>query len=165
MAIVTGKNQRWRVLGAHIALWLLIAVTLFPLLAVLSISLRPGNFSTGIGFHTAQLLWDHTFSTTLSSRAMFSVNRNSINVGGGEVFGLDLNFWNITGRYELSAQLDRHVRANVGMDLTGGPAAVIQPDGTKTLGAGSTHEKGAVPPSATPAAGVAAMRVLRPGSE
>ena len=47
MAIVTGRNQRWRVLGAHIALWLLIAVTLFPLLAVLSISLRPGNFSTG----------------------------------------------------------------------------------------------------------------------
>ena len=47
MALVTGRNQRWRVLGAHIALWLLIAVTLFPLLAVLSISLRPGNFSTG----------------------------------------------------------------------------------------------------------------------
>ena len=47
MAIVTGKNQRWRVWGAHIALCLLIAVTLFPLLAVVSISLRPGNFSTG----------------------------------------------------------------------------------------------------------------------
>ena len=47
MAIVTGKNQRWRVWGAHIGLWLLIAVTLFPLLAVVSISLRPGNFSTG----------------------------------------------------------------------------------------------------------------------
>ncbi len=47
MPIVTGKSQRWRVVGAHAALWLLIAVTLFPLLAVLSISLRPGNFSTG----------------------------------------------------------------------------------------------------------------------
>ena len=47
MAIVTGKNQRWRVLSAHIGLCLLIAVTLFPLLAVVSISLRPGNFSTG----------------------------------------------------------------------------------------------------------------------
>jgi maltose/maltodextrin transport system permease protein len=47
MAIVTGKNQRWRITGAHLALWILIAVTLFPLLAVISISLRPGNFSTG----------------------------------------------------------------------------------------------------------------------
>ena len=47
MAIVTGPSARWRVRGAHAGLWLLIAVTLFPLLAVLSISLRPGNFATG----------------------------------------------------------------------------------------------------------------------
>ena len=47
MAIVTGKSQRWRVWAAHGGLWLLIAITLFPLLAVISISLRPGNFSTG----------------------------------------------------------------------------------------------------------------------
>jgi maltose/maltodextrin transport system permease protein len=47
MAIVTGKSQRWRILGAHLGLWLLIGVTLFPLLAIISISLRPGNFATG----------------------------------------------------------------------------------------------------------------------
>jgi maltose/maltodextrin transport system permease protein len=47
MAIVTGKAQRWRVLAAHAGLWLLLSLTLFPLLAVLSISLRPGNFATG----------------------------------------------------------------------------------------------------------------------
>ncbi len=47
MAIVTGKSQRWRVWAAHAGLWVLIAITLFPLLAVISISLRPGNFSTG----------------------------------------------------------------------------------------------------------------------
>jgi maltose/maltodextrin transport system permease protein len=47
MAIVTSKNQRWRLLAAHVFLWALIAVTIFPLLAVISISLRPGNFSTG----------------------------------------------------------------------------------------------------------------------
>ena len=47
MAIVTGKSQRWRIWAAHAGLWLLIAITLFPLLAVISISLRPGNFSTG----------------------------------------------------------------------------------------------------------------------
>ena len=83
-----------------------------------------GSFSTGIGFHAGQLLWDHTFSTSVSSRAMFSINRNAINIGGGDVFGLDLNFWNITGRYELTAQVNRRVRANLGMDLTGGPAEI-----------------------------------------
>jgi maltose/maltodextrin transport system permease protein len=47
MAIVTGKSQRWRVFAAHAFLWVLLAFTLFPLLAVVSISLRPGNFATG----------------------------------------------------------------------------------------------------------------------
>jgi maltose/maltodextrin transport system permease protein len=47
MALVTGKRQRWRLLAAHAFLWVLLALTLFPLLAVISISLRPGNFATG----------------------------------------------------------------------------------------------------------------------
>jgi maltose/maltodextrin transport system permease protein len=47
MPIVAPRNQRWRLLAAHAFLWGLIALTLFPLLAVVSISLRPGNFSTG----------------------------------------------------------------------------------------------------------------------
>ena len=47
MAIVTGKSERWRVWAAHAGLCALLALTLFPLLAVLSISLRPGNFATG----------------------------------------------------------------------------------------------------------------------
>ena len=47
MSIVTGRSQRWRLIGMHAALWMLIAITLFPLLAVISISLRPGNFATG----------------------------------------------------------------------------------------------------------------------
>jgi maltose/maltodextrin transport system permease protein len=47
MALVVGKNQRWRVLAAQLFLWALIAITLFPLLAIISISLRPGNFATG----------------------------------------------------------------------------------------------------------------------
>ena len=47
MAIVIDKSQRWRVLAAHIALILLCAAVLFPLLMVISISLRPGNFATG----------------------------------------------------------------------------------------------------------------------
>jgi len=47
MAIVTGKAGRWRLIGAHAGLCVLLAFTLFPLLAVISISLRPGNFATG----------------------------------------------------------------------------------------------------------------------
>ncbi|MFC3148025.1 maltose ABC transporter permease MalG [Piscinibacterium candidicorallinum] len=47
MAVVTGKAQRWRVLAAHVFLCCFIALILFPLLAVISISLRPGNFATG----------------------------------------------------------------------------------------------------------------------
>jgi maltose/maltodextrin transport system permease protein len=47
MAIVTGHRQRWRVLAAHAGLIALICLMLFPLLAVVSISLRPGNFSNG----------------------------------------------------------------------------------------------------------------------
>jgi maltose/maltodextrin transport system permease protein len=47
MALVTGKKQRWRVVAAQVFLCALIAITLFPLLAIISISLRPGNFATG----------------------------------------------------------------------------------------------------------------------
>lgn len=47
MALVTGKQQRWRLWAARAFLWGLIAITLFPLLAIVSISLRPGNFAAG----------------------------------------------------------------------------------------------------------------------
>jgi maltose/maltodextrin transport system permease protein len=47
MPIVVSKKERWRVLAAHVFLCALVALTIFPLLAVISISLRPGNFSTG----------------------------------------------------------------------------------------------------------------------
>lgn len=58
MAIVTGRSQRWRVIGAHAGLWILIAITLFPLLAVVSISLRPGNFATG-SLIPAEISFEH----------------------------------------------------------------------------------------------------------
>ncbi|NWG74282.1 MAG: maltose ABC transporter permease MalG [Rubrivivax sp.] len=47
MAIVQGKGHRWRVVAAHAFVWALIALMMFPLLAIVSISLRPGNFATG----------------------------------------------------------------------------------------------------------------------
>ena len=47
MAIVTGKGLRWRVLCAHAGLLGFAALVLFPLLLIVSISLRPGNFATG----------------------------------------------------------------------------------------------------------------------
>jgi maltose/maltodextrin transport system permease protein len=45
--IVTGKRQRWRVAAAHAGLVAFVALTLFPLVMIVSISLRPGNFATG----------------------------------------------------------------------------------------------------------------------
>ena len=83
-----------------------------------------GDFTTAIGFHAGQLLWDHTFSPRVTSRAMVSINRNKLSFGGGEQFGLDLSFWQLTGRYELSAQFTRHMRANLGLDIVGGPATI-----------------------------------------
>ena len=56
--IVTGKSQRWRAWAAHAGLWVLLAFTLFPLLAVISISLRPGNFSTG-SLIPNTISWEH----------------------------------------------------------------------------------------------------------
>ena len=58
MALVTGKNQRWRIRAAQVFLWALIAITLFPLLAIVSISLRPGNFATG-SLIPAEISFDH----------------------------------------------------------------------------------------------------------
>jgi maltose/maltodextrin transport system permease protein len=58
MALVTGKQQRWRKWAAHAFLWALIAVTLFPLLAIISISLRPGNFATG-SLIPSEISFDH----------------------------------------------------------------------------------------------------------
>jgi maltose/maltodextrin transport system permease protein len=47
MAMVRGKSDQWRIWLGHAFLITLISLMLFPLLAVLSISFRPGNFSTG----------------------------------------------------------------------------------------------------------------------
>lgn len=47
MAIVIEKSQRWRIFAAHAFLIGLCALVIFPLLMVLSISLRPGHFATG----------------------------------------------------------------------------------------------------------------------
>jgi len=47
MAVVQGKGHKWRLLAAHAGLIAMCALVLFPLLMVVSISLRPGNFATG----------------------------------------------------------------------------------------------------------------------
>ena len=47
MAIVVSKSHKWRVLAAHAFLIGFLAVTLFPLLMVVVISLRPGNAAVG----------------------------------------------------------------------------------------------------------------------
>jgi len=47
MGVVTGRGYRWRVLAAHAGLVAFIALVMLPLLMILSISLRPGNFASG----------------------------------------------------------------------------------------------------------------------
>jgi maltose/maltodextrin transport system permease protein len=47
MPIVTGKSHRWRALAAHGFLIVFLLFTLFPLVMVLSISLRASNYASG----------------------------------------------------------------------------------------------------------------------
>ncbi len=47
MGVVQGKGHKWRLLAAHTGLIAVCILVLFPLLMVVSISLRPGNFATG----------------------------------------------------------------------------------------------------------------------
>jgi maltose/maltodextrin transport system permease protein len=47
MAMVQGEDLKYRVWGTHIALWLCLSVIIFPLLMVIAISFREGNFATG----------------------------------------------------------------------------------------------------------------------
>jgi maltose/maltodextrin transport system permease protein len=58
MAIVQGKGHRWRLVSAHAGLIAFCALILFPLLMIVSISLRPGNFATG-DIIPRQLSLDH----------------------------------------------------------------------------------------------------------
>src|SRR6267142_1045289 len=47
MPIVVGKKHRWRIIAAHVGLIAFILLLMFPLLAIISISFRPGTFATG----------------------------------------------------------------------------------------------------------------------
>jgi maltose/maltodextrin transport system permease protein len=47
MPVVVGKQHRWRILAAHAVLIALIVVVMTPLVAIVSISLRPGNLAVG----------------------------------------------------------------------------------------------------------------------
>ncbi|WP_036771619.1 maltose ABC transporter permease MalG [Photorhabdus australis] len=58
MAMVQSKSQRWRLLVTHLLMLTFIAMILFPLLMVITISLRPGNFSTG-SLLPESISWEH----------------------------------------------------------------------------------------------------------
>ncbi|CDG19318.1 maltose ABC transporter permease MalG [Xenorhabdus doucetiae] len=58
MAMVQPKSQRWRVWGTHIFMLAFIGLILFPLLMVIAISLRPGNFATG-NLIPETISWEH----------------------------------------------------------------------------------------------------------
>lgn len=47
MAMVQGKSLKYRVWASHIALWCFLSLIIFPLLMIIAISFREGNFATG----------------------------------------------------------------------------------------------------------------------
>ncbi|MDR0993444.1 MAG: maltose ABC transporter permease MalG [Verrucomicrobiota bacterium] len=55
--MVEGKSYRRRLVAAHLVLWMFILLVMFPLVMVVTISFRKGNFSTG-----SLLLTPETFS-------------------------------------------------------------------------------------------------------
>lgn len=58
MAMVQPKSQKVRLFITHLLLLLFIAAIMFPLLMVVAISLRQGNFATG-SLIPEQISWDH----------------------------------------------------------------------------------------------------------
>ena len=58
MAMVQPKSQKLRLLLTHLLLLAFIAAILFPLLMVVAISLRAGNFATG-SLIPEQISWEH----------------------------------------------------------------------------------------------------------
>ncbi|MCU5772642.1 maltose ABC transporter permease MalG [Erwiniaceae bacterium BAC15a-03b] len=58
MAIVQNKSQKLRLAATHLLLLGFIALIMYPLLMVLAISLRPGNYSIG-SLLPEQVSWDH----------------------------------------------------------------------------------------------------------
>ncbi|AKH62915.1 MULTISPECIES: maltose ABC transporter permease MalG [Photorhabdus] len=58
MAMVQSKSQKWRLLATHVLMLTFIAIILFPMLMVITISLRPGNFATG-SLIPESISWEH----------------------------------------------------------------------------------------------------------
>ncbi|WP_445373758.1 maltose ABC transporter permease MalG [Photorhabdus tasmaniensis] len=58
MAMIQSKSQKWRLLATHLLMLTFIAIILFPMLMVITISLRPGNFATG-SLIPESISWEH----------------------------------------------------------------------------------------------------------
>lgn len=58
MAMVQPKSQKLRLLATHLGLLIFIAAIMFPLLMVIAISLRSGNFATG-SLIPDEISWEH----------------------------------------------------------------------------------------------------------
>ena len=58
MAMVQPKSQKLRLLTTHLLLLIFIAAIMFPLLMVIAISLREGNFATG-SLIPESISWEH----------------------------------------------------------------------------------------------------------
>lgn len=73
MAMVQPKSQKLRLFATHLGLLIFIAAIMFPLLMVIAISLREGNFATGslipenISGNTGNWRWALALNTRMAA--------------------------------------------------------------------------------------------------
>ena len=114
MAMVQPKSQKLRLLTTHLLLLIFIAAIMFPLLMVIAISLREGNFATG-SLIPESISWEHwrlMFPAVLSLVALYALFDRlgqyvpfvGLNTHGGVIFaymgGIALHVWTIKGYFE-----------------------------------------------------------------
>ena len=123
MSMVQPKSQKLRLFATHLGLLIFIAAIMFPLLMVIAISLRSGNFATG-SLIPDEISWEHWklalgFSVEhadgrvtpplVALYALFDrlgqyVPFIGLNTHGGVIFaylgGIALHVWTIKGYFE-----------------------------------------------------------------
>jgi len=113
-----------------------------------------GRVDTGLWFHRAQALWEHSFERGASLRVLASVGRDVNDIQFARVASLVVDRVPMLARVEYARPISRTVRWNVGLDLASGPASFTfrgpRPPG---LGSGVVTSTADLEPVATDASG------------
>jgi len=113
-----------------------------------------GRVDTGLWFHRAQAVWEHSFDGGASLRVMASAGRDVNDVQFARVASLRVDRVPLLARVDYARPLSRATRWNVGLDLASGPASFVfrgpRPPG---LGSGVVTSTADLEPVATDASG------------